>query len=149
MQLKFMPGFKPLTIVTMAAMSSVAFAYSDIDPFVNNAKIITDSGTARYFSNVLDYDGKHIYDRFYYDNLKKEWLRRTRFISSPKQIVEEKSFQAIVAMGKEAVPYIIEDIRETPSILVWALNLIFKVKISGKKDISIEDACKLWVKALQ
>lgn len=144
-----MPGFKPLTVVAMAAMSTAPFAYSDVDPFVSDAKIVTNSDTARYFNNIVNYDGMRVFDRIYYEKLRDEWARTTRFYSSPKQIIEDKSFQAIVSMGRIAVPYILEDIRETPSTLVWALNLIFNYKISGKRDISIEDACKLWVRAFQ
>ncbi len=149
MQLKFIPGFKPLTLVAVATMSSTPLAYSDIDPFMNNANIITNSDTARYFNSVIDYEGKQVYDRLLFERLKSEWQANTQFLSSPKQIVEDKSFQSIVAMGKNAVPFILEDIRDTPSTLVWALNLIFKAKISDKQNVSIEEACKLWLKVLR
>ena len=52
-------------------------------------------------------------------------------------------------MGAQAVPLIGQSIEAEPSMLVWALNMIFKGKISDKKDLTIEEACKLWVKELK
>ena len=52
-------------------------------------------------------------------------------------------------MGYSAVPFIIEEIEKEPSNLVWALNLIYNQKISKNPNITIKDACKLWIKALR
>jgi len=50
-------------------------------------------------------------------------------------------------MGQSAVPFIVEEIDQRPSTLVWALNIIFNRKISDK-NINISEACRLWVKTL-
>ena len=52
-------------------------------------------------------------------------------------------------MGKRAVPFILEEISIKPSNLVWALNIIFKKKITNRANTTIEEACKLWVKAMK
>ena len=52
-------------------------------------------------------------------------------------------------MGEQAVPFIGQSIEAQPSLLVWALNMIFNGKISDKKDLTIGEACKLWVKELR
>ena len=70
-------------------------------------------------------------------------------LSSVIDIIEQSDFKAIIAMGYSAVPFIIEEIEKEPSNLVWALNLIYNQKISKNPNITIKDACKLWIKALR
>ena len=60
-----------------------------------------------------------------------------------------KDFQSIVKMGDRATPLILMEIKSKPSLLVWALNLIHNKKISNNPNITIEEACKLWVKTLK
>lgn len=57
-----------------------------------------------------------------------------------------ENFQNIVKQGKIIVPYIIEEIKQHPSPLVWALNFIYNKTISNEGNITIEEACRLWVK---
>lgn len=71
------------------------------------------------------------------------------FLSSAKAIIELDDFQSIVAMGSDAVPFIVDAIDKEPSPLVWALNFIFKAKISNNPNTTITEACKLWVKRLR
>jgi len=77
------------------------------------------------------------------------WKEKTMFLSSTKSIIEDEDFQAIVAMGESAVSYIISEIENNPSTLVWALNLIFNKKITDNPYTTITEACKLWVKELK
>lgn len=70
------------------------------------------------------------------------------FLSSTSAIVNDVDFKEIVSMGKTAVPYIKDEISHNPSALVWALNYIFKQKISNDKNITISEACRLWVEKL-
>ena len=78
-----------------------------------------------------------------------KWKEKTMFLSSSESIIEDDDFKAIVAMGESAVPYIISEIENTPSTLVWALNCIFNKKITNNPDTTIKEACKLWKKALK
>jgi hypothetical protein len=87
--------------------------------------------------------------QFVFDMHLKQWKEKTMFLSSTKSIIENEDFKTIVAMGKSAVPYIINEIENTPSALVWALNIIFNRKISDNPDTTITEACKLWVKELK
>ena len=73
---------------------------------------------------------------------------KTQFMSSAYSIVNDEDFQSIVAMGKSVVPFIVKEIEREPSTLVWALNYIYGHKISDKSNITISEACKLWIKAL-
>jgi hypothetical protein len=81
-----------------------------------------------------------------FEELYKKWCDNTMFLSNPKMIIEDESFQGILNMGEQAVPLIISKIEADPSQLVWALNIITKKKISNNPTISISDSCKRWVK---
>ena len=76
------------------------------------------------------------------------WKQNTMFYSFSNQIIQDSDFQNIVAMGENAVPFIVAEIKKRPSTLVWALNMIYNMKISDKPDTTIEEACKLWIKKL-
>ena len=70
------------------------------------------------------------------------------FQSSASSIISDPDFQAIVSMGQYAVPFIKEEIANEPSTLVWALNLIYGRRISNNPNLTIKEACKLWIKAI-
>ncbi len=142
---------KPITITASMAIAGAGaiFSYSDIDKFVDAGNIITNVETMKYLRAYSSVDGLDLYDEMRYNQFKEAWKQNTMFMSSAQDIIEDANFQGIVAMGDRAVPYIIRDISESPSILVWALNLIFKRKITNKQNATIEDACKLWVKHFQ
>lgn len=142
---------KPITITASMAIAGAGaiFSYSDIDKFVDAGNIITNVETMKYLRAYSSIDGVDLYDAMRYEQFKEAWKQNTMFISSAQAIIEDANFQGIVAMGDRAVPYIIRDINESPSTLVWALNMIFKKKITNKANTSIEEACKLWVRSFQ
>lgn len=76
-----------------------------------------------------------------------DWKNDTRFLSSVSAITSHPSFQGIVEMGGNAVPFILEEIEQRPSNLVWALNAIFHKKIA--KGETVTDACRLWIAELK
>jgi hypothetical protein len=139
---------KPLTIAVGMLSSSTAFAYSDIDNF-SGIKSISNNRTLNYIQDV-DNNDNHIWiHRFVFDFHLMNWKEKTMFFSSTKSIIEDDDFKAIVAMGVSAVPYILNEIENTPSTLVWALNFIFEKKITDNQNTTITEACKLWVKELK
>ena len=81
--------------------------------------------------------------------LYDSWKQETAFLSSAKAIIEHEDFQKIIAMGHDAVPFIVNAIDKEPSPLVWALNLIFNVRISNDPNVTISQACRLWVERLK
>ena len=54
-----------------------------------------------------------------------------------------------MAKGEEAVPYIYEKLKEGPTHLVHALELIYPETIKYKGFISLKQARKIWLKILQ
>lgn len=55
----------------------------------------------------------------------------------------------IVSKSNEAVPYIYEKLKEGPTHLVHALELIYPKEIKYKGFISLKQARKIWLKILQ
>lgn len=145
---KLTSKLKPITLsVGMAVVP--AFLYSSVDDYSKILTTITDSKT-REFVSVADNDNSLFYsNKLRFNSHYEKWMQETGYLSSVNAIVEHPDFQAIVAMRHAAVPYIVEAIEQEPSSLVWALNFIYNRKISKKSDLTIPEACKLWVKELK
>jgi hypothetical protein len=62
---------------------------------------------------------KNTFRKYYTD-----WVEETQFTSSNQAMFENNNYQAIIKMGLVAVPYIIEQLREKPDHLFWALERI-------------------------
>jgi hypothetical protein len=92
------------------------------------------------------YDG--ILTQLKFEEHLRNWEKKTMFHSSISKIVGDSDFQSIVAMGLESVPFILSNLEQKPSHLVWALNLIFNTKISKNPNITVTEACKLWIRKL-
>lgn len=104
---------------------------------------------AQYLAEVNNPMEASINDKLTFENLLASWKENTRFSSSIASIIEQSDFLAIVAMGDKAVPFIGAAIDTEPSTLAWALNLIFGTKITDKPSVTINEACKLWVRELK
>ena len=104
-----------------------------------------------YLQQQRDADGEPIseadYDRMLFCQYLDLWKQQTKFLSSVTQIKQNPSFQSIVDMGGNAVPFILEEIEKRPSHLVWALNAIFHKRIGEQTTVS--EACKLWIRELK
>lgn len=139
---------KPLTVAAgLAAVGS--FAYTDIDQYSKITSVLTNHRTANYISQIDNVEDAYQRIKTRFSVLYSSWKEKTAFLSSAKAIIQQEDFQAIVAMGYDAVPFIVDAIDEEPSQLVWALNFIFDAKISNKPNTTITQACKLWVKKLR
>lgn len=62
--------------------------------------------------------------------------------------VDNIYFQQIVKMGKEAVPYIYEELKKGPTDLVYALDEIFGRPIKYNGFVPLEQSCKIWLSIL-
>lgn len=142
-------GFKPLTIAASLLVAEPIFVYADVDQFTDVTTVISSNRTAQYLREVNNVEEDQMIIKRRFDVLYESWLEKTFFLSSVHAIVEQDDFKGIVAMGQKAVPFILNALENEPSNLVWALNLIFKQKISKKPNLTITEACKLWIKALR
>lgn len=148
MQLKdIKQGWRPVTLA-VGLMTGVPM-YAAVDQYSRIDTVLTNHATSRYIAEVNDPSELMMSGKLMFDALESSWKKETRFLSSVKDIIEQQDFKAIVLMGEQAVPFIGQSIDTEPSALVWALNMIFRGKISDKKDLTIAEACKLWVKELR
>ena len=58
-------------------------------------------------------------------------------------------FDKIVAMGTDAVPFIIEELDKGPTALVHALDLIFPDTVEYDGFVTLNDACRTWLSILR
>lgn len=148
MQIKRMTtSLRPLTISGVVLGS--ALLYSDVDQFSRINTTLSDRQTADYVRLTEAESRDVVFTRSQFDALYRDWREKTRFFSSSADIIGDRSFQAIVGKGMAAVPYIAESIEKEPSTLVWALNYIYGVKISNRPNLTVREACKLWVKRIK
>lgn len=142
-------GFKPLTIAAGILVSSPTLMYADLDQYSDITAVITNPKASQYIKEVDNQNAiNFIAKRKFYDYYNS-WKNKTLFFSSVTSIIEQEDFKAIVAMGPKIVPFILDELEKEPSNIVWALNMIYKKKITDKPNVTIGEACKLWIKALK
>ena len=140
---------RPITLAVGLLSAASTFAYSDIDSHSGILTITSNNRTSEYIKSVDKNDSAFFFNKYRFQSHLINWQKKTLFLSSTKAIIENVDFQSIVAMGESAIPFIIEEIENKPSTLVWALNLICDRKITDNPNTTISDACKLWVKELK
>lgn len=148
MQIISKKGLIPLTLATGLAVPNF-MAYADVDQFSNITSVISDARISKYVKAVDNRYDNNILIRSKFFTYYNSWYAKTRFLSSAKAITDQIDFRSIVNLGIDAVPFILETIDAKPSTLVWALNMIFKEKISNNPNLTISEACKLWIKKLK
>ena len=110
--------------------------------------LVANPTTQKYIRKVNENDYASMILRSHFEEYLMQWKKNTMFYSFSNQIIQDPYFQKILAMGKKAVPFIVAEIKNEPSTLVWALNIIYDTKISNIPETTIEEACRLWVKKL-
>lgn len=142
-------GLKPLTIAAGLLVGSPTLMYADLDQYSDITAVINNPEASRYIQEVDNQENNiFIVKRKFYD-CYNSWKDKTFFFSSVKSIIDQDGFKAIVAMGPKIVPFILDELENEPSNIVWALNMIYKRKITDKPNVTIGEACKLWIKALK
>ena len=82
---------------------------------------------AKYGSSAIDYV------QVFYSNLHK-WRSETYYISSTTELQAHPSFKAIIAIGEEAIPLILDDLTIRPSLLCLALFDITRETVVPDSD---------------
>lgn len=152
MQLIYSSKLKPIAIGLMVAGTS-AIIYNEIDLYTSINKSDSDKffdndniNISKYTDEIEANSYNNLINRIQFEDYLMKWQRETAFCSFVKDIVENVNFQNIIAMKESAVPFIIAEINRKPSVLVWALNIIYNTKITTEPQATVKDACKLWVK---
>ena len=81
-----------------------------------------------------------------FDYHLQKWHEETCLMSTGN--FDNPHFEAIVNMGEDAVPFILEIISERPSQLVWALDCIFPGVVEYEGFIPLKEACRVWTEIL-
>lgn len=140
---KLSSSLVPLTLA--AGMTMPSFSYSDADAHSGIRSTTNNHRIFEYISSVDENEASLISEKLRFQYLYESWRAQTKFMSSPESIITNSNFQSIVKMGRSAVPLILDEISAEPSTLVWALNIIYKHKISDNPKTTIPEACRLWL----
>lgn len=62
-----------------------------------------------------------------FERLREQWVSETAFESSTSRMVANPAYQAIIGMGWDAVPLMLEELRQAPQHWFWALKAITEV----------------------
>lgn len=141
-------GWKPVTLATGLIFGSASGMYADIDTFSSINTVINSRITSNYLSEINNQEEIFMSNERYFEYNYNEWRKKTMFVSSIQEIIDNENFKAIISMNRSAVPFILKELSKAPSNLVWALNIIFNSKITNNPNATITEACKLWMKAL-
>ena len=75
------------------------------------------------------------------------WNAQTQFCSTNN--TDNSYFRSIVEMGSAAVPYILNELKKGPTLLVYALDEIFPGVVKYDGYVSVKEACEKWISTLQ
>jgi hypothetical protein len=78
--------------------------------------------------------------------LLEKWKSETKYMSSLGDMSKRESFQKIVEMGHDAIPFILKELEQEGSHIFYALHLITGENPIPKEDAGkIKQICDTWV----
>lgn len=96
---------------------------------------------------VKSFQTQVVENRLLFEQNFKYWNFETNALSANN--FDNSSFDAIVKMGLDAVPFIKEILDKGPHPIVHALDLIMPDVFEYRGYISLEENCKQWLQLLQ
>ena len=75
-----------------------------------------------------------------------EWNRETEFTSSLTEIIDHPAFRRIVNSGREAIPFLLQELKKKPSFLAVTLR-----EITGENPVprtargKVDEMAKAWL----
>jgi hypothetical protein len=79
-----------------------------------------------------------------FNELASQWYRETRKVSSAEQMVLNPSYQKIIGMGKDALPFIFKELQKTRGHWIWALAMILRDD-KAKPGMKFREAVDAWL----
>lgn len=76
----------------------------------------------------------------------KGWNRETAFLSVGN--FDNRYFDEIVKMKEDAVPFIYEELKKGPTLLVHALDKIYPDTVKCKGYVPLSTICNVWLNIL-
>lgn len=87
---------------------------------------------AQHWKEIIPSEGAGIRAQFHH--LTRWWKRDTEYQSSPTRIAMHPGYQRVIGMGRDALPFILEDLNATHAPWFWALEAI-----TGEDPVPAED----------
>lgn len=82
---------------------------------------------------------------YYYE----KWLRNTMLYSNLSIIFGDENYKNIIDMGKRAVLYICNILKQMPSFIVFALEEIYGYTLNIDNRFSLDELCEKWIKEIE
>ena len=144
----YISGTSPSSQGVALNLEQLAFPLSPVRQNSRNSVIFVNS---KKVDMIAADDHRAIFDNYY-----RKWEEDTAIMSRGDEIFSNPNYLAIVAMGKDAIPFIKEKIRKHPDPIVNALYEITGDTIKDrtltfrhKGFTSLSRACKLWLRQLK
>ena len=84
-------------------------------------------------------------DRF--RRLADEWKDKSKHLSNTAQMVMLRPYQRIIGMGRDALPYIFEELRREPDQWFWALEAITEENpVPAEAAGNVRRMAEAWIK---
>lgn len=80
-----------------------------------------------------------------FNTLMEQWIEDTKYLSSIQDIVIDLSYQKIIGMGRQALPYIFRNIQRQQSLWFWALHAITR-EDPVPKNVNGSAAVDTWLR---
>jgi len=143
-----MTSFVPILISSGIASNPIQATtlYNDLKKGSADYKL--SSSAIKHITESKEADYTSLLNQVKFNKHYQTWLKKITFCARVDKMVEDDDFQSIVNMGQDAVPFIINELSNKPSFLVWALNFIYNFKISADPTTTIEEASHKWIKYL-
>lgn len=108
----------------------------------SNAWLVVASGSRTRRSSQIERSDSQVYAL--YVTLANEWRSDTILESSVERLVMHHAYQRIIGLGPQVVPYILDDLDESPDHWFWALTSIVGEDHGGHQT-SIGAAAQAWL----
>src|SRR5262249_7899620 len=81
-------------------------------------------------------------DAAYFRHLADEWYEETGGLSILSKRIAHPAYHKVMAMGRDALPFLFRELRDTPEYWFWALHCITRespVRTGATFDQTVED----------
>ena len=132
-------------------MPSLAYSYGPgvltLIPTPNSGEAISvDRELAILLDRIIDrsYSLTTNYTRFL--NLVNTWQHETQFAPSVYEMVLSPSYQQVIGLGQEAIPWILKELERNPDHWFWALKSITGVDpVKSSNQGNIKEMANDWL----
>lgn len=93
---------------------------------------------------VCKFPNESLYDKF--KRLLNEWQEDSMLMSSVTDMVMLRSYQAIIGMGPDVVPMILNELKYNPDYLFWALEAVTEINpVFPGDEGNLKRMAKAWI----